>query len=48
MPIIFLFAKDSEIDKIQGLTVGVHDYIPKFFGSISILHFELKFGVVAF
>lgn len=37
MPIIFLSAKDSEIDKIQGLTVGADDYISKPFSSMELL-----------
>lgn len=37
MPIIFLSAKDEEIDKIQGLTVGADDYISKPFGSMELL-----------
>ncbi|WP_238918650.1 response regulator transcription factor [Clostridium sp. YIM B02555] len=37
MPIIFLSAKDEELDKIQGLTVGADDYISKPFGSMELL-----------
>ena len=37
MPIIFLSAKDEEIHKIQGLTVGADDYITKPFGSMELI-----------
>ncbi|MCH5139157.1 response regulator transcription factor, partial [Clostridiaceae bacterium UIB06] len=37
MPIIFLSAKDDEIDKIQGLTVGADDYVAKPFGSMELI-----------
>lgn len=37
MPIIFLSAKDEEIDKIQGLTVGADDYVAKPFGSMELI-----------
>lgn len=37
MPIIFLSAKDGEIDKVQGLTVGADDYISKPFSSMELL-----------
>jgi DNA-binding response OmpR family regulator len=37
MPIIFLSAKDEEIDKIKGLTVGADDYITKPFGSMELI-----------
>ncbi|NMM61814.1 response regulator transcription factor [Clostridium sp. P21] len=37
MPIIFLSAKDEEIDKIQGLTVGADDYVSKPFGSMELI-----------
>ncbi|GKX65239.1 DNA-binding response regulator [Clostridium sp. TW13] len=37
MPIIFLSAKDEEIHKIQGLTVGADDYITKPFGSMEFI-----------
>lgn len=37
MPIIFLSAKDEEIDKIKGLTVGADDYISKPFSSMELL-----------
>jgi DNA-binding response OmpR family regulator len=37
MPIIFLSAKDEEIHKIQGLTVGADDYITKPFASMEFL-----------
>jgi DNA-binding response OmpR family regulator len=37
MPIIFLSAKDEEIHKIEGLTVGADDYITKPFGSMELI-----------
>lgn len=37
MPIIFLSAKDEEIHKIEGLTVGADDYITKPFGSMEVI-----------
>ncbi len=37
MPIIFLSAKDEEIHKIEGLTVGADDYITKPFGSLEVI-----------
>jgi len=37
MPILFLSAKDEEIHKIQGLTVGADDYITKPFGSMELI-----------
>ena len=37
MPIIFLSAKDEEIHKIQGLTVGADDYITKPFASMELI-----------
>lgn len=37
MPIIFLSAKDEEIDKIKGLTVGADDYVSKPFSSMELL-----------
>ncbi|MBV7273658.1 response regulator transcription factor [Clostridiaceae bacterium UIB06] len=37
MPIIFLSAKDEEIDKIKGLTVGADDYVAKPFGSMELI-----------
>ena len=37
MPIIFLSAKDEEIHKIEGLTVGADDYIAKPFGAMELL-----------
>lgn len=37
MPIIFLSAKDAEIHKIEGLTVGADDYITKPFGSLEVI-----------
>ncbi|MEF9952133.1 MAG: response regulator transcription factor [Clostridium sp.] len=36
-PIIFLTAKDSEIDKLQGLTAGGDDYIAKPFSSLELI-----------
>lgn len=36
-PIIFLTAKDSEIDKLQGLTAGGDDYISKPFSSLELI-----------
>lgn len=37
MPIIFLSAKDEQIHKIEGLTVGADDYITKPFGSMELI-----------
>jgi Response regulators consisting of a CheY-like receiver domain and a winged-helix DNA-binding domain len=37
MPIIFLSAKDEEIHKIEGLTIGADDYITKPFGSMEFI-----------
>ncbi|MCR3760929.1 response regulator transcription factor [Clostridium felsineum] len=37
MPVIFLSAKDEEIHKIQGLTVGADDYVTKPFGSMELI-----------
>lgn len=37
MPIIFLSAKDEEIDKLTGLTIGGNAYITKPFQSIELL-----------
>ncbi len=37
MPIIFLSAKDEEIHKIEGLTVGADDYITKPFSSMEVI-----------
>lgn len=37
MPIIFLSAKDEEIHKIEGLTVGADDYITKPFSSMELI-----------
>lgn len=36
-PIIFLTAKGSELDKLQGLSVGADDYISKPFSSLELL-----------
>lgn len=37
MPIIFLTAKSSEIDMVQGLTLGADDYIAKPFTSMELI-----------
>ncbi|AHX19189.1 DeoR faimly transcriptional regulator [Bacillus bombysepticus str. Wang] len=37
MPIIFLSAKDEEIDKIQGLMSGAEDYITKPFNPLELM-----------
>lgn len=37
MPILFLSAKQAEIDKIKGLTLGGDDFITKPFGSLELL-----------
>ena len=37
MPIIFLSAKDEDIDKIQGLMSGAEDYITKPFNPLELM-----------
>ncbi len=37
MPIIFLSAKDAEIDKILGLSLGAEDYITKPFSTVELI-----------
>lgn len=37
MPVLFLTAKDREIDKIEGLTIGADDYLTKPFNSMEFL-----------
>ena len=37
MPVIFLTAKNGEIDMIQGLTLGADDYIAKPFSSMELI-----------
>ncbi len=37
MPVIFLTAKDQEIDMLQGLSIGADDYIAKPFSSMELL-----------
>ncbi len=37
MPVIFLTAKSTELDMIQGLTLGADDYITKPFGSMQLI-----------
>ncbi len=37
MPIIFLSAKDAEIDKILGLSSGAEDYITKPFSTVELI-----------
>ncbi|MEG1336880.1 MAG: response regulator, partial [Clostridiales bacterium] len=37
MPVIFLTAKNDEIDMIKGLALGADDYIPKPFSSMELI-----------
>jgi two-component system alkaline phosphatase synthesis response regulator PhoP len=37
MPVIFLTAKTSEVDKVKGLELGADDYITKPFGPLELL-----------
>ena len=37
IPVIFLSAKDSTLDKVKGLKLGVEDYITKPFETIELL-----------
>lgn len=37
MPIIFLSAKDEDVSKIEGLTLGADDYVTKPFNSMELL-----------
>lgn len=37
MPVIFLTAKNQEVDLLRGLSLGADDYIPKPFSSLELI-----------